>query len=333
MVIASARERLLKTIVETPGLKDVEAVIKSKLVSDAPLLEEIPTYLLSLGGKRVRPLLALLVGRAAGLAEPKNALIDVAAGIELIHMATLLHDDIIDKSPLRRHKESALVRYGVGNTLLSGDFLLVRAFSLCAKLSRYIIEATEIACIELTEGEILEIPLHLKSHTLESSLDIASKKTASLFRLSAQCGAHIAGLDGEILQCFSDFGLNLGIAFQILDDILDIDSDEKALGKKSGTDILERKPSVVNLLWLGSGSALSKSLLKAPAENDAQKILPAARLEIVNGSVLRDARKLALEYHNKASKSLKRAREISPDSKEGFSNLEILLDFTLERIN
>jgi geranylgeranyl pyrophosphate synthase len=157
--LKAAKAGVSKMLAGLQGMKEVETLISSKLTSDAELLETIPAYLLGLGGKRIRPAMTLLVSRAFGSKSvefPVAEVIDVAAGIELIHMATLLHDDIIDKSPLRRHKQSPFLKFGLGNSLLAGDFLLVRAFSLCARLDRYVIDATEQACIELTEGEILE---------------------------------------------------------------------------------------------------------------------------------------------------------------------------------
>ena len=178
---------LYKIISELKELALVEEVIKSSFRSDAASLSEISSYLFSLGGKRIRPVLCLLAYKALVEEEVKEQLITIAAGIELIHMATLLHDDIIDKSNLRRNSASANKKFGLAKSLLTGDFLLVRAFGLCAKLSSEIVRATEIACVELTEGEILELPMHEFDHDLDSSLLIARKKTASLFRLAGFC--------------------------------------------------------------------------------------------------------------------------------------------------
>jgi len=318
--------------IKLEGQDKVEALIQSKLISEAPLLQEIPTYLLELGGKRVRPLLTLLTARALGMKAPSKSLIDVAAGIELIHMATLLHDDIIDKSPVRRHKESAFLKYGTANTLLSGDFLLVRAFSLCARLDAFIIDATERACIELTEGEIMETALNKEPHSLDSSLTISRKKTASLFRLATESAAHIVSPENKDLkQCCSRFGESLGIAFQILDDILDIVSDEDLLGKKSGMDLIERKPSVVNILWLNTDSKLSKVLLTDSNIDD--EFVLAARQEIMSGSVIEEAKTIAYNYAETAKENLSNAQTACthPDI-QAFGNLQALIDFTTTRL-
>jgi len=318
--------------IKLEGQERVESLIRSKLSSDAPLLEEIPKYLLDLGGKRVRPLLTLLTAKALGMEPASQHLVDVAAGIELIHMATLLHDDIIDNSPLRRHKKSAYMKYGTANTLLSGDFLLVRAFSLCAKLDAFIINATERACIELTEGEIMEVPLHKETHTLETSLSIARKKTASLFRLATESAAHIVSPDNkELVKVCAAFGENLGVAFQILDDILDIVSDEDLLGKKSGMDLIERKPSVVNVLWLKRETSLSKALL-SDTKIDDEYVL-AARQEIMSSSVIQEAKEMALSYAGQAKNNLKTAQDSckTPDVL-AFQNLQNLIEFTTQRL-
>lgn len=327
-----AKSRLLRVLGGLSAMRDVEALIRSKLNSDAPLLSEIPTYLLELGGKRMRPALALLAGRALGLNTSPQALIDVSAGIELIHMATLLHDDIIDKSPTRRHRESALVKYGMENTLLSGDFLLVRAFSLCAHLDRSIIEATEQACIELTEGEILEVPLHRQRHDLDSSLTIARKKTAALFRLAAFSAAHIADAGPTSAWHMAQFGEKLGIAFQILDDILDVTSDENLLGKKSGLDLIERKPSVVNVMWLNSKSPLSARLLQPPG-TDEEQFASEAITELREGPVVAHARALALQHVEEAAGALEKGIECAKHRDDSaVADLNALIEYTIARV-
>lgn len=292
----TAREKFSLALGTLAGLKEVETLIATKFDSEAPLLQQIPHYLFKLGGKRIRPILSLLVAKALKMETPTQPLLDVAAGIELIHMATLLHDDIIDKSPLRRHEQSPYVKFGLGDTLLSGDFLLVRAFSLCARLDSFIIDATEKACIELTEGEILEVPLSKQTHTVETSLTISRKKTASLFRLAAETAAHIA-TEGHapVVTPFAEYGENLGIAFQILDDVLDVISTEDLLGKKAGTDIREQKPSAVNVAWLNSGSPLARKLLTGSQEpSDAE--ISTALDELRGGKVINDCRELARSY-------------------------------------
>ena len=328
--VDTAKARVTAALASLGDLSRVEDSVRDKFASGAELLSEIPVYLLELGGKRMRPVLALLSAKLFGMNSASTELIDAAAAIELIHMATLMHDDIIDHSDLRRSAPSPLARYGVGNTLLAGDFLLVRAFSLCARLDSHIIAESERECIELTEGEILETPLHQEDHTLESALVIARKKTASLFRLAAHCGAYLAGAKDAVEQ-MSDFGQNLGIAFQILDDILDVASEANLHGKQTGIDIKERKPSVVNLLWLESGSPLAQSLRHLPG-SDESLFVEAALKEIRAGPVVARARDLAAGYIAEAKEALQRAAALSPrPSPEAECALQAILDYTLER--
>ena len=328
----SAKAQLLRVVGTLDGMSQVERLIEKKLVSEAPLLQEISTYLFSLGGKRMRPVLALMSGKALGLPKASDELVQVSAGIELIHMATLLHDDIIDKSPLRRHKESPFIKYGIDTTLLTGDFLLTRAFSLCSHLDEFIVNATESACIELTEGEILEVPLHHKQHTINEYLTIARKKTASLFRLAALSGAHLASTSDECSYAMGRFGENLGIAFQILDDVLDVVAEENLLGKRSGMDIRERKPSIVNLLWLASGDPEAKPLLLDPGSDD-EKFAERAVTLLRKSPVIEEASALARTYASAAEKELIAAAELCTTvNQDTFQGLKSLIYYTLERV-
>ncbi len=329
----STKEKIALAVGTLVGLKEIEHLIEEKFDSEAALLSEIPRYLLKLGGKRIRPVLCLLVAQSLHQKALSQSVIDVAAGIELIHMATLLHDDIIDKSPLRRHEASPYVKYGIGDTLLAGDFLLVRAFSLCAHLDKYIIDATERACIELTEGEILEVPMHRMPHTLDTSLTISRKKTGALFRLAAESAAYLATRgDMRTVKDFTEFGEHLGIAFQVLDDILDVTSSEEQLGKKAGIDIQEKKPSPVNILWLQTGSALAKELLtrENPA-NDEELAL--ALTEITQSNVIDAARKIARLHADAARGALTRVHLRSGGlENKAYEALLALIDYVLERM-
>ena len=328
----SAKEKLSLALGTLSGLSSVESLIAEKFASEAPLLTEIPKYLFKLGGKRIRPMLTLLVSQALGAKSPPSAVIEVAAGIELIHMATLLHDDIIDKSPLRRHKQSPFVKYGTPDTLLAGDFLLVRAFSLCAHLDRAIIDATEQACIELTEGEILEIPLSQKIQTTAQSETIARKKTAALFRLATFSASHIVTEgNAKLTSLFSQFGEDLGIAFQILDDVLDVTSTEDLLGKKAGTDIREQKPSAINVRWLESKSPRAKDLLlgKEPIQDSS---IDAALQELKDSPVVKECRERAQFFAKRAAASLAQCREYpGPKDEKAFEALNSLTAYILDR--
>jgi octaprenyl-diphosphate synthase len=329
--MSDSTQDIVSQLTSLDGMAQVEALIQEKFTSSVPLLTDISSYLLTLGGKRIRPALTLLCAQAFGLQTPSTQLVEVASGIELIHMATLLHDDIIDKAELRRHKASPYRKFGLDTTLLAGDFLLTRAFSLCARLDRDIIDQTELACIALTEGETLELTELRQDSSRQRSIDVARMKTAALFSLAAFCGSHLAGASTEARESMRCFGEGMGIAFQILDDILDVTSETEVFGKPIGLDIRERKPSIVNVLWLESDSPLAKRcLLQDEAITSAE--LQLAIAELRSGSVLDEARKLAEEFSREALGHLNRAADLSPQaSSEKISALAMLIDFALER--
>ncbi|WKZ56883.1 MAG: polyprenyl synthetase family protein [Bdellovibrionota bacterium] len=326
--------KMKKLMSDLEGLSEVEALVRSKFSAEAVKLTDISAYLFDTGGKRIRPVLALLVAKALGLSKPSASLIDVAAGIELIHMATLLHDDIIDKSPTRRHMESPYLRYGTPATLLTGDFLLVRAFSLCARLDRTIIDETERACVELTEGEILESSLWEEHHSVASCLRIAKKKTASLFRLAAFCGAYLAGNSPAVVEAAARFGEELGTAFQMLDDILDVTSDEDLLGKKTGTDLRERKPSLINVLWLQRGDQGSAFLRQQPhSKGEDELIANAVAFLRQDKEIIAEARTLAKRTIEGAHTALRSAAGAAGKRDDlALESLELLCAFTLDRL-
>lgn len=280
------------------------------------------------GGKRIRPVFTLLVSRLFGMEKPSPEVIDVAAGIELIHMATLLHDDIIDEAPLRRHQPSAYRQFGLAPSLLAGDFLLVRAFGLCARLDDFVVEETERACIELTEGEVLETKLSISSpKTIEDYVTIVGKKTASLFLLSAKLGAHLAGAERSAVQQMANFGYYAGIAFQVIDDILDITAEEDLLGKPAGTDLRQKTPSLLNILWLQSEDPHARAFFEKEAPTLEESKLAATQLK--NSPLIHYAQTFALNYANKANAELTQIQgELNGAAK---NQLFALVEYTLER--
>lgn len=285
-------------------------VLKLANFDDGPL-GEIANYLVGLGGKRVRPWLTIICAAGLGV-ESDEDVVKIAAGIELIHMATLLHDDIIDNSLIRRHNESPLAKWGRDLTLLSGDFLLTKAFGLCAELDSRIVKATENACVALTQGEAMELepdlyrqalslyqegatkeffyPLDLPSY-LYFNLSIAHKKTASLFELAAFSAGIIASCDDVNLKLLRDFGALLGVAFQVYDDILDVSQSSDILGKQRGTDIREKKPSFINLLWLVESNLAQEVLLTDMTVDEG--VLGRALQEISELGIVNRAKKMA----------------------------------------
>ena len=328
------REDLQSTIRQTflealPVLEQVESRISQSLHSEAALLVEIADYLHKLGGKRIRPLLCVLSYKLFKPSSVSNALVEVAAGIELIHMATLLHDDIIDHSPTRRNKPSAFSKYGLPATLLTGDFLLVKAFGMCAKLDQYIIQCTEQACIELTEGELLEGIIDLsKKYTFEEYLQVIEKKTSALFWLASAAGAHLAQATPEEVNLLREFGRIAGATFQIVDDILDVVADEDLLGKPAGTDLKQKTPSLINILWLerdpDTASAFFNNKEVTPAQCQEA-------LEVIKSSgIIEEARQIAHKHSTLAKDALLQLDQSRVDEHLR-TQLIGLLEYTLQR--
>jgi len=312
--------------INLPHFKIIEELIKSNLTSSNPLLHEIINY--SYGGKHLRPRLCLLVASCFSKSTIPSEVYEAAAALELIHQATLLHDDIIDNAPLRHFKPSIVARYGLSEALLAGDFLYLRAFGLCKNLDLNCEEQIQKACLALTEGECAERPLYNKKSNINEILKLYIQKTASLFQLACYLGSYLVKADTTIVKEISQFGLNLGIAFQILDDILDVTQDEKQIGKRLGSDLFERKPSLVNVLWITSQDQLAQKLYTpSSGEEEWQSFIPQAIKRIKQLSIIDQAKDIASSYLNNARINLTKACSattfISPNYRYV---LEILLE-------
>ena len=290
-------------IIET-CLPAVNQKITTAFVSDSKVISDISHYLFNLGGKKLRPVMLLLTTRLFGMKTPSEKIIAACAAIELVHMATLLHDDIIDRSPTRRGKDSVYKKFGADASLLAGDFLLVRAFGLSSStLDEKIVAYTEKACIALTEGEQLEGTITGNNHrSLQEYFTIISKKTAALFALSCAAGAYLADADEEQIKIMENFGEIIGMVFQIIDDILDITSEKTHFGKPVGTDLKQKTPSIVNVLWLESGDKKAKEFfnLAAPTADDISSAIQYLR----TSPFVAEAKKIAEEFADKAKAEL-----------------------------
>jgi len=242
-------------------LGEVESRIMESIESHEPLLHEIAAYVIESGGKRLRPTVAILAFKASGGKDPARV-IDLAAAFELIHSATLIHDDINDGGESRRGRESAYRKYGIQNALVTGDFLYVKGFGIGGKFPPPIVDLTAEVCAALAEGEIGQ-----KKHegdvdlTREEYLDIIRRKTALPISASAQSGAMLAGAAQSVVLDMADYGVNLGLAFQIVDDVLDITGDPKVLGKPVGTDIREGNITLPAINALENGGAVNREEL------------------------------------------------------------------------
>jgi heptaprenyl diphosphate synthase len=228
------------------------------LDSREPLISEICHYLVDGGGKRLRPVFILLAYRACGGSDAKlDDAIDAAIALELIHSATLLHDDIIDSGMLRRGKPSAFARYGAAASLVAGDYLFCRAFELCGRFEERLVHTAARACIQLTEGEVMEGRMrHRVAANLDDYIAVITRKTASLFSAGGRVAADLAGASTETIAEMERLGCAVGLAFQMIDDLLDILGPEEKIGKPVGSDLRLGIRSLPVVLGLGSNPEL-----------------------------------------------------------------------------
>jgi octaprenyl-diphosphate synthase len=229
-------------------LARVETRLAAELASREPRLQQVAAHLVQAGGKRIRPTVVLLGFHAAseghGPARRDDA-IEAAVALELIHSATLLHDDIIDGGEMRRGRPSALQTFGIADTLVGGDFLFSRAFALCARFEAEVIRWAADACVALTEGEIMQGRFrHNAAVTVADYMEIIERKTASLFATGARTAAHLAGTPPALVEAMAGCGRDLGLAFQLSDDLLDVAGRPAVTGKPRGIDLRDGNPSL-----------------------------------------------------------------------------------------
>jgi len=235
-------------------LSQVEDRIHEAIQSDEPILQEIAAYVVGAGGKRIRPTVALLAHKAVG-GKDMNRAIQIAAALELIHSATLLHDDINDGGVLRRGREAAYKKFGLQNALVAGDFLFVKAFQIGGQFEPEIVDLTARVCTSLAEAEIMQ-----KRHsgdmaaTRADYLEVVTRKTAMPISAGARMGALLGGGTPGEVEALSLYGMQLGTAFQIVDDILDVVGDPLILGKPVGTDLKEGNMTLLVLHAMNDGS-------------------------------------------------------------------------------
>ncbi|MCI4664937.1 MAG: polyprenyl synthetase family protein [Neomegalonema sp.] len=249
---AGAYERLRALVAE--DLEAVNGLIRSRMVSEqAPLIAELASHLIEAGGKRLRPILTLAAARLCGYEGAHHQLL--AATVEFIHTATLLHDDVVDESARRRGKESANILWGNKPSVLVGDFLFSRSFQLMVETgSIRVLEILSTASAVIAEGEVLQLA---SVNTLADDDDIYMRviraKTAALFEAATQVGGVIAGVDPEAEAALAQFGAELGVAFQLVDDVLDYGGADARLGKSIGDDFREGKATLPVLLAYRKG--------------------------------------------------------------------------------
>ncbi|MFU8764288.1 MAG: polyprenyl synthetase family protein [Haliea sp.] len=253
----------------------VNRLIIDQLQSKVPMVENVGHYIVDAGGKRLRPLLALLSGAALG--ECRDEHITFAAVIEFIHTATLLHDDVVDLSELRRGRPTANATFGNAPSVLVGDFLYTRAFQLMVELQdmnilRYMADTTNT----IAEGEVLQLTRAGNADTSEQDyLDIITRKTAVLFAAACYGAAVLSGSDQARSEQLANFGLHLGLAFQMIDDMLDYEGDAATMGKNVGDDLSEGKLTLPLIHVLRCGNGEEQDLVRrAITDKTAADIAP-----------------------------------------------------------
>ena len=276
-------------------MQRVDGVIRERLTSRVALINQISHYIISAGGKRIRPKLVLLFSEALGYRG--TASFELAAVVEFIHTATLLHDDVVDESSLRRGRATANAIFGNAASVLVGDFLYSRAFQMMVSVSNLrVLEVLAEATNVIAEGEVLQLMnMHDPDLAVDEYLRVIRFKTAKLFEASARLGAVMGGSDAATEEACAAYGRGLGTAFQLVDDLLDYEGDSRELGKNVGDDLREGKPTLPLLIAMSRANDTERSMLRAAVEHGAVEELPAI-LAIVRRTGALDATRLAARH-------------------------------------
>ena len=248
-------------------VKAVDQLIIDELSSDVILINQMGHYIVGNGGKRLRPMLLLLAAKALGTVAENH--LTLAAVIEFIHTATLLHDDVVDESDLRRGKESANVVWGNAATVLVGDYLYSSAFEMMVRTGNMrVMEILSKTTTAIAEGEVLQLLNCNNPETTENKyLEVIARKTAILFSAATRLSAVIVGATAEVEEGLAQYGQHLGIAFQLIDDVLDYKSSPEDLGKNLGDDLAEGKPTLPLIYAIQNGSPEDAKIIIEAIQN------------------------------------------------------------------
>ncbi len=247
-------------------MKAVDSMIQSRLQSNVVLINQLGSYIINSGGKRLRPALAILCARACGYKEDEH--INLATIIEFIHTATLLHDDVVDGSDMRRGKKTANNVWGNEASVLVGDFLYTRSFEMMVEMgSMRLMKILSHTTNVIAEGEVLQLlNCNDAATTEESYLEVIHHKTAKLFEAAGQLGAVISQSSPEIEHAISSYAMHLGSAFQLVDDLLDYSESSEAIGKNIGDDLAEGKATLPLIFAMKNGNEQQASLVRDAIE-------------------------------------------------------------------
>ncbi|MBA1271839.1 polyprenyl synthetase family protein [Stutzerimonas azotifigens] len=278
----------------------VDGIIRKQLTSRVPLVEKIGDYITSAGGKRLRPLLVLLSGKSLGYEDEQLRLL--AGIIEFLHTSTLLHDDVVDMSGMRRGRSTANALWGNAPSVLVGDFLYARSFEMMVELGsmevmRIISQATRV----IAEGEVLQLSKVRDANTTEATyMEVIRGKTAMLFEASTHSAATLAQAAPEQSEALRTFGDHLGVAFQLVDDLLDYQGDSEALGKNVGDDLAEGKPTLPLIRTMSHGTPEQAALVRQAIQKGGIEDLESIRSAVEASGALTYTAELARDYAERA---------------------------------
>ncbi|WP_153159604.1 octaprenyl diphosphate synthase [Zoogloea sp. 1C4] len=274
-------------------MKALDAVIRDRLYSDVVLIRQVAEYIIGSGGKRLRPAMVLFTAGAAGYQGSNHR--ELAAVVEFIHTATLLHDDVVDESDLRRGNKTANAMFGNAASVLVGDFLYSRAFQMMVgvqnmRVMQVLADATNV----IAEGEVLQLlNCHNADVEVEDYLRVIRYKTAKLFEAAARLGAILGGLPAEKEEQVAAFGMHIGTAFQLIDDVLDYSGDEADTGKHIGDDLAEGKPTLPLIHVMKHGSPEHAACVRSAIENGGRDDFAAVLAAIRASGAIEATRKVA----------------------------------------
>jgi octaprenyl-diphosphate synthase len=286
------------------ALLRVDDVIRQRLSSRVALIDQIAQYIIGAGGKRIRPRLVLLFAEALGFDGPESH--ELAAIVEFIHTATLLHDDVVDESELRRGRATANATFGNAASVLVGDFLYSRAFQMMVSVNRMrVLEVLADATNVIAEGEVLQLMnMHDPDLSVADYLQVIRFKTAKLFEASARLGAVLAGAERVVEEACADYGRSLGTAFQLVDDLLDYEGQSAELGKNVGDDLREGKPTLPLLLAMERGTPQERAMIRHAIEQGELHRLPEILVVVQRTGALLATRAAAQEEAERARAAL-----------------------------
>jgi octaprenyl-diphosphate synthase len=274
-------------------MQAVDAVIRNRLYSDVVLIRQVAEYIIHSGGKRLRPALVLFTAGAMGYKGTQHH--ELAAVVEFIHTATLLHDDVVDESDLRRGNKTANAMFGNAASVLVGDFLYSRAFQMMVgvdnmRVMRVLADATNV----IAEGEVLQLlNCHNADVVIDDYLRVIRYKTAKLFEAASRLGGILGGADEELENRLAAFGMHLGTAFQLTDDVLDYSAEEADTGKHLGDDLAEGKPTLPLIHVMQHGTPEQAALVRGAIENGGRDDFAAVLAAIQATGALDETRRHA----------------------------------------